>query len=51
MIAIQDLAKRDVGRFVNFTNGVGKTERGCIKSWNDKMDWRNETGHLPRHSV
>jgi len=50
MISINTLKEEDVGREVNYTNGVGKKEHGRIKSWNDKWifvvyhcaeDWDN----------
>lgn len=35
MIDISKLTDEDVGRWVVYTDGVGDTERGKIKSWND----------------
>lgn len=34
MIDIRQLADKDKGRYVFYTNGVGNKERGRIKSWN-----------------
>ena len=36
MINIKELDERDRGRWVKYEDSVGKTERGRIKSWNDK---------------
>lgn len=35
MIATKDLRKSDVGRYVIYTDGVGDTQKGRIKTWND----------------
>lgn len=35
MIEIKNLTQEDVGRWVVYTDGVGETERGKLKSWND----------------
>lgn len=35
MIDIAKLTSEDVGRWVVYTDGVGDTEQGKIKSWND----------------
>lgn len=36
MIDLAQLRKEDIGRWVEYTDGMGKKERGRIKSWNDK---------------
>lgn len=37
MIKITELKKEDVGRWVLYDSGHGKSERGRIKSWNDSF--------------
>jgi len=36
MIFIEDLTKKDVGRYVIYTDGTGEENRGRIKRWNDR---------------
>ena len=36
MIKIQDLTEGHIGKWVEYTAPHGETERGRIKSWNDK---------------
>lgn len=36
MIDIKGLTEKDVGRWVVYTGGFGSSEKGRIKSWNDK---------------
>ena len=36
MIFIENLTKKDTGRYVIYTDGVGKEEKGRIKRWNEK---------------
>ena len=36
MIQIKELGPQDVGKWVEYRGGAGETERGRIKSWNDK---------------
>ncbi len=35
MIDVKALKKEDIGKWVLFTDGCGKHEKGRIKSWND----------------
>jgi len=37
MIDIKTLTEKDKGRWVVYKGGAGETERGKIKSWNDKV--------------
>jgi hypothetical protein len=37
MIDIKELRPEHVGRWVEYRDGVGKVERGRIKSWNDQV--------------
>ena len=37
MIDIKELKTSDIGRWVTYTDGVGETQIGRIKSWNDKV--------------
>ena len=50
MIKLEELKSSDIGRKVNYINGIGEKEMGIIKSWNDKYifvvyrcdnDWKN----------
>ena len=36
MIDIKKLNETDIGKWVEYNDGVGKKEKGRIKSWNDK---------------
>ena len=36
MIRIDELTKKDVGRYVFYTDMIGQKEIGRIKSWNDQ---------------
>lgn len=35
-IRISELRQSDIGKWIIYTNGVGQTERGKLKSWNRK---------------
>jgi len=37
MIDISKLEKKDVGVWVKYQDGMGKIEKGRIKSWNNKF--------------
>ena len=36
MINVQELSHRDIGRWVEYEDAVGRKEKGRIKSWNNK---------------
>jgi hypothetical protein len=37
MIHIKELGPKDVGKWVEYRGATGETERGRIKSWNDRF--------------
>jgi hypothetical protein len=37
MIDIKELVPEHVGKWVEYRDGTGETERGRIKSWNDRF--------------
>jgi hypothetical protein len=37
MIDIKELGPEHVGKWVEYRGGAGETERGRIKSWNDRF--------------
>lgn len=37
MIDISELRKEDIGKWVLYSGGAGETEKGRLKSWNDKF--------------